>query len=47
MQNQANFDAEKYRDYYFNGSKGYFDEVFDGSYSNPSDFVDEDILNSL
>lgn len=47
MQNQANFDAEKYRDYYFNGNKGYFDQVFDGSYSNPSDFVNEDVLNCL
>ena len=47
MQNNANIDAQKYRDYYFGGSKGYFDEVDNSVYSSPANFVSQDILDSI
>lgn len=47
MQNNANFDAQKYRDYYFNGSKGYYDEVDNELYTSPADFVSKDVMDSI
>ena len=47
MQNKATFDAQKYRDYYFNGNKGYFDHVYDSKYTSPADFVSKDVLDSI
>lgn len=47
MQNDANIDAQKYRDYYFGGSKGYFDEVDNSLYTSPANFVSQDVLDSI
>lgn len=47
MQNNANIDAQKYRDYYFGGAKGYYDEVDNSLYSSPANFVSQDILDSI
>lgn len=47
MQNNANIDAQKYRDYYFGGSKGYFDEVDSSVYSSPANFVSQDVMDSI
>lgn len=47
MQNNANIDAQKYRDYYFGGSKGYFDEVDNSVYSSPANFVSQDVMDSI
>lgn len=47
MQNNANIDAQKYRDYYFGGAKGYYDEVDNYLYSSPANFVSQDILDSI
>ena len=47
MQNNANIDAQKYRDYYFGGSKGYFDEVDSSVYTSPANFVSQDVMDSI
>lgn len=47
MQNNANIDAQKYRDYYFGGSKGYFDQVDNSLYTSPANFVSQDVMDSI
>ena len=47
MQNDANIDAQKYRDYYFGGSKGYFDQVDNSLYTSPANFVSQDVMDSI
>ena len=47
MQNDANIDAQKYRDYYFGCSKGYFDQVDNSLYTSPANFVSQDVMDSI